>query len=248
MKRSTIVVILTIIGLLTMPFAAAAQTAPPGGSPPGSMPYCNAYGYAIPQPYIGGNIPPATSSSLPATVQASEINRATTAIAYEVWKVAEKINDGHWRIEFVGYTTTPAMMGICATPGTNAEHTTSTDIPDIVFDPDMPSQAATGPSFYRECQKVFDHLNRELSDFGYTSLTIAGGCVMFLYYSAKATCITFGPAVALFLRGQAEHYYAQNMPIVGGAFEGAWHRFNTALYMWCSTVGVAKANPSGVYA
>lgn len=241
--RFTLLVALVIVGLLVAPFAASAQTAPPGGMPPGgqppTMPQCNPYAVPAPALVLGGNQLPILSSSLPAYTQWENINKATTFAAYQVWRVDNKENDGNWQYSYVGIVPGNAATGACATPG---------DVPDIIFDPEMPSQAAAGPSFYRECQRVFDHLNRELSDFGFTALTIAGGCVVFLYYGAKATCLTFGPAVSTFLKGQAEFYYGQQMPIPGAAFESAWHRFNTALYMWCATVGVAKASPPGVYA
>lgn len=242
MKRSTIVLfVLVIVGPLVAPFAASAQTAPPGGSPPAGGPaYCNTAAYAIPQPRIGGSQSPTLSPTLPATVQASDINRTTTAIAAEVWQVIEKVDNGHWRIEFVGYTTTPAMMGICATP--------SGDIPDIIFDEDAPNLAAAGPSFYADCQRVFNQLNRELDDYGFGALVVMGGCVVFLYYGAKATCLTFGPAVQAWLKGQAEFYYNQQSPIPGAAFESAWHQFSIALSGFCTAANIAWNTTGATYA
>lgn len=234
---------LTIIVLLAAALPAHAQTYP-GSQPPGQpqMPYCNFVGYVIPPPSIGGATDPIITPDDVAVVQASDINPATTAITHEVWRVKSKPDPlQHWEIEYVGLRTTPAAMGICATSGTNAERTTSTDIPDIIIDPEAPAHAGIGAGgiFYRDCMNVIDDLNQRLDDAG----LIAGAsmatvtCLPFFWATAQATCATLGPAMVELLRERAQ-MFRRNSPtawgiIIGSAYERAAHLMQIQLNTFC---------------
>lgn len=229
---------LTLIVVWVAIVPARAQTNPPGGQPPGYT-LCNHAAYVIADPKIGGVTDPLITADDVATVPLASIDRTTTAITYEVWRVQDKPDAFHWVIEFVGYTTTPAMMGICATPGG--------DIPDIIIDDEAPAAAGVGAGgiFYRDCVEVLDDLAKALSDAGFVLPSFAmslTNCLPFFWATAQATCLTLGPAMVAMIKERGQ-MFRTNSPshwgiIIYAAYEGTATVMQSRLMTFCLARGL----------
>jgi len=225
MKR-TLSLLIAFAILVTATVPAFAQTnPPPGGYTPPTMPQCNHAAYTIPTPKLGGNQTPVVAASLPVTVQSANIDRTTSAISFEVWRVDSKPDDFTWAITFVGYTITPAAQGICATPG---------DIPDIIFDPDQPNPALAGPNFYPACNEVMTQMNDSLWDSGFGHLLAPGACAIFLYSTMRMACVTLAPALEAWLMSQSEYYSRQREAFPAMAYRSASVQISAKIATLCA--------------